>query len=384
MSHRTSRGTWVPIASGLAAVIAISGVTPALAATGGTVAPGAVQAREWWLSGLGVKKSWKLTEGAGVTVAVLGTGVASQPDLAGSVLTGPDYTGSGRTPGGPFWGVDGTAAAAIIAGHGHGTGGEAGLLGVAPAARILSVRVSLESGDPLRSDQAVTGRLPEATADGIIYAVRHGARIIDLPLDPSSAGQPGTTPAAAQAAERAAVNYAVDQGTVLVAPAGDDGQVPGPAAYPAAYPGVVAVGAVGRDGQVAGFSARHGYVALTAPGVDLVAASPDGGYPQISSTSSASAIVAGVAALVWSRFPQLTAAQVRQSLTGSAAVTTAAVRGTRSDIAAGAGPATGTAPWTRPGQSPSPPASPGPASPRPVHPGRRPWPWHPGQAAGGW
>ncbi|MFY9931879.1 MAG: S8 family serine peptidase, partial [Streptosporangiaceae bacterium] len=302
------------------------------------MAPGAVQAQEWWLSGLGVKQSWKLTEGAGVTVAVLGTGVAaSQPDLAGSVFTGPDYTGSGRTPGGPYWGVDGTAAAAIIAGHGHGTGGETGLLGVAPAARILSVRVSLEPTDPLRSDQAITSRLPDAIADGIIYAVRYGARIIDLPLAPASAGQPGTTPAAAQAAEQAAVKYAVDHGTVLVAPAGDAGQVSGAASYPAAYPGVVAVGAVARDGQVAGFSARHGYVAVTAPGVNLVAANPDGGYPQISSTSTSSAIVAGVAALVWSRFPQLTAAQVRQALTGSATVTNAAVQGTRSSTQAGGG-----------------------------------------------
>jgi hypothetical protein len=97
--------------------------------------------------------------------------------------------------------------------------------------------------------------------------------------------------------------------------------------YPAAYPGVLAVGAVARDGQLASFSARHRYVALTAPGVDLVAAAPGGGYPQVSSTSSASAIVAGVAALIWSRFPQLTAAQVSQALAGSATVTTAATVG---------------------------------------------------------
>ena len=81
-------------------------------------------------------QAWKTTEGAGITVAVLGTGVAAgHPDLAGSVSTGPDFTGSGRTAGGPFWGIDGTEVAGVIAGHGHGTGGESGILGIAPAAK---------------------------------------------------------------------------------------------------------------------------------------------------------------------------------------------------------------------------------------------------------
>ena len=110
-------------------------------------------------------QAWGQSEGAGITVAVLGTGVdASYPSLAGSVITGPDYSGTaarGRDPGGPFWGVEGTAVASLIAGHGHGPG----LAGVAPAAKILSVRVTLEFNDPLASDQAISRRLAAGIAD---------------------------------------------------------------------------------------------------------------------------------------------------------------------------------------------------------------------------
>ena len=76
------------------------------------------------------------------------------------------------------------------------------------------------------------------------------------------------------------------------------------------------MGAVGRDGRVAPFSSRHSYVSLTAPGVALIAATPPRDYTRISSTSASSGIVAGVAALILSRYPQLTVAQVTQALTG--------------------------------------------------------------------
>ena len=306
MSHRSFRSTLVPVASGLAAVIAISwtvlGSAPAHAAAGYGAAGQGVQAQEWWLGGLHVTQTWPSTEGAGITVAVLGTGVDPRhPDLAGSVTTGPDFTGSGRTEGGPFWGINGTEVAGAIAGHGHGTGRTDGLLGIAPAAKILSIRVSLEFNDPLNSDRAIARRLPGAIASGIIYAVDHGARIIDLPLDPGTAGLTGQgSPAAAggSPAEKAAVAYALRKNVVLVAPAGDDGQGPGLTDYPAAYPGVIAVGAVARNGQVAPFSSRRPYVALTAPGVGLMAAVPPDGYARINSTSTSSGIVAGVAALI--------------------------------------------------------------------------------------
>ena len=311
----------MPFATGLAAVLTVLGVmgfTPAIATAAAPAGHGnTARDREWWLAGLHVQQAWQKTEGSGITVAILGTGVdASYPGLAGSVITGPDYTGSGRTPGSPYWGVEGTAVAAIIASHERGWG----LVGVAPAAKILSVRVTLEFNDPLASDQAISRRLPQAIANGIRYAADHGARIIDLPLDPGTLGLTSKgDPAAAggSPAERAAVGYALSKGVVLVAPAGDDGQGPSLVNYPAAYPGVIAVGAIGRTGQLASFSSRQSYTSLTAPGVSLVAATPPAGYGTISSTSTASGIVAGLAALVLSRFPHLTVTQVTQALTES-------------------------------------------------------------------
>jgi S-adenosyl-L-methionine hydrolase (adenosine-forming) len=323
--HRLPGGTLMPFTTGLAAVLTVLGIlglTPAAAAASTRAGYGnTARDQEWWLDSLHVTQAWQKSEGSGITVAVLGTGVdASYPGLAGAVITGPDYTGSGREPGSPYWGAEGTAVAGVIAAHESGWG----LAGVAPAAKILSVRVTLEFNDPLASDRALSQRLPEAVAEGIRYAADHGARIIDLPLDPGTLGLTGGgDPAAAggSPAERAAIAYALAKGIVLVAPAGDDGQGPGIVNYPAAYPGVVAVGAIARNGQLASFSSRRSYPLLTAPGVSLIAATPPGGYRTISSTSTASGIVAGVAALVLSRFPHLTVAQVTRTLLESTATT---------------------------------------------------------------
>jgi hypothetical protein len=324
----------MPFTTGLAAVLTAVGVlgfAPAIAAAAPAAAHGnTTRDQEWWLASLHVTQAWQQSEGSGITVAVLGTGVdASYPGLAGSVITGPDYTGSapmGRGPGGPYWGLEGTAVAGIIAAHERGWG----LVGVAPAAKILSVRVTLEFNDPLASDQAISQRLPGAIAAGVSYAADHGARIIDLPLDPGTLGLTGNgDPAAAggSPAERAAIGHALSKGIVLVAPAGDDGQGPGIVNYPAAYPGVIAVGAIGRTGQLASFTSRRSYASLTAPGVSLVVAAQPDGYGTISSTSTSSGIVAGVAALVLSRFPHLTVAQVTQALIESTTATAAATTG---------------------------------------------------------
>ena len=277
-------------------------------------------AGQWWLTGMHVPQAWRTAsgKGAGVTVAVLSTGVStSQQDLSGTVVTGPDYAGSGRVAGGPFWGFEGTAVAGLIAGHGHGAGGASGSMGIAPRARILSVPVTLEYDDPLNSDAAITRKLPDAIAAGIRYAVGHGARVIALPLDPGMLGLAASgDPAAAggSAAERAAVAYAVAHDVVLVAPAGDNGAGTGKVNYPAAYPGVLAVGATTRAGQLASFTNKDSYVSLTAPGTGLTVADPGGGYGMLATTDMSAALAAGVAALIRSRFPGLSAAAVVQAM----------------------------------------------------------------------
>ena len=227
----------------------------ALPASAARPAPAAqpTRAAQWWLAALQVPRAWRAApeEGKGVTVAVLSTGVgAAHRDLSGAVTAGPDYSASMRAEGGPFWGFEGTAVASLIAGHGHGAHGADGITGVAPDARILSVRVTLEYDDPLNSDAAVTRRLPAAIAAGIRYAVAHGAGVIALPLDPGTLGPAASgDPAAAggSAAERAAISYALGHGVVLIAPAGDNGASTGTVNYPAAYPGVVAVGATAQE-----------------------------------------------------------------------------------------------------------------------------------------
>jgi serine protease len=331
-------------------------------------------AGQWWLTSLHVPQAWRTApaKGAGVTVAVLSTGVStSQQDLSGAVLTGPDYAGSGRVAGGPFWGFEGTAVAGLIAGHGHGAGGASGSMGVAPRVRILSVPVTLEYDDPLNSDATIAKRLPDAIAAGIRYAVAHGAQVIALPLDPGTLGLAADgDPAAAggSSAERAAVGYAVAHDVVLVAPAGDNGMGTGTVNYPAAYPGVLAVGATARDGQLASFTNKGSYVALTAPGAGLTVAAPGGGYGTLASTDMSAALAAGVAALIRSRFPGLTAAAVVQAMERGVTGRAASSAGHGALDAAGAlAAAAALAARQAPAATPTPPPQPAVTqAPRPV------------------
>jgi hypothetical protein len=310
MPQRLRSRATAAVAAGLTATCIGVAATPAFADT--------VRNQEWWLTSLHVTKAWLSSRGAGVKVAVLDTGVdANQPDLAGSVTTGRDYTGSGRTAGGPFWGVHGTALASIIAGHGHGPHHADGVIGVAPQAKILSVRVTLENKDPLLANSTGAAALPAAIARGIRYAVRHGAQVIDLPLDP--AAQAGATTLGGSPAERSAVAAALAKGVVLVAPSGDNGAGSDTVNYPAAYPGVISVGAFGQGFIKAPFTNHQAYATLTAAGNGVIAANGPTGYAKLKSTSAASAVVAGIAALIRSQFPTLTPAQVEQALTSSTA-----------------------------------------------------------------
>jgi hypothetical protein len=277
-----------------------------------------VRHEEWWLTSLGVTGAWTASQGSGVTVAVLSDGVdASHADLAGAVTTAPALAG-GPVAAGQYLGEQGTPIASLIAGRGHGSGSAAGIIGVAPKARILSVPVTLPPNDPQLSQSSVAAAIPAAIAAGIRYAVRHGATVIDLPIDPgqaASSGTGGTTAAAGgSAAEQSAVSYALAHNVVLVAPAGDDRAAGDAPNYPAAYHGVIAVGAFDSAFDKAPWSSHQSYVTLTAAGMNVVAAASAGGYQTMNSTGAASALVSGVAALIRSRYPSLTVAQVRKAM----------------------------------------------------------------------
>jgi subtilisin family serine protease len=277
-----------------------------------------VRQQEWWLSALSVTSAWTASQGSGVTVAVLSDGVdTSHPDLAGVVTTAPAQAGAPVAVG-QWFGEQGTPIASLIAGHGDGSGGSSGIIGVAPAAHILSVAVTVPADDgQIYNSPADT--IPNAIAAGIRYAVGHGASVIDLPLDPGQAisdGLPGNSAAAGGSpAEQSAVKYALQHNVVLVAPAGDDATATDAPNYPAAYPGVIAVGAFDSAFDKASWTSRQSYVTLTAAGAGVIAASNTGGYVTMNSTSAASAVVAGIVALIRSRYPNLSVAKVFTALT---------------------------------------------------------------------
>ncbi|WP_405954474.1 type VII secretion-associated serine protease mycosin [Streptomyces phaeochromogenes] len=270
-----------------------------------------IRAKQWALDAMHTQQAWQTTKGKGITVAVLDTGVDDEhPDLEGNVLTGKDMVGFGAGRGDRPWARHGTAMAGIIAGHGHGADDADGVMGIAPEAKILPVRVILEDGDSARGKARNTRG--NALAEGIRWAADHDADVINLSLgDDSKSAHP-------EASEDAAVQYALKKGAVVVASAGNGGEKGDHISYPAAYPGVIAATAVDRYGTRASFSTRRWYATVSAPGVDVVIADPDRKYYEGWGTSAASAFVSGAVALIKAAHPGLSPAQIKQLLEDTA------------------------------------------------------------------
>ena len=218
-----------------------------------------IRDQQWSLGFLKATELAKVSQGEGVTVAVVDTGVdAAHPDLTGSVLKGVDASREpdGRTD--DFTG-HGTGMASLIAGHGHGSGNGDGVLGVAPKAKILPVRVGPRTGN---------GH-PDELAKGILAAVEAGAKVICV-----AAAGGGTNNL------KASIAYAYQKGAVVIAGVGNAPEFP-EIGWPAAYPSVVAVAGVKRDGTISTVSAQGtniGAVTLAAPSDDIVSARLNRGY----------------------------------------------------------------------------------------------------------
>ncbi|GAA0796704.1 S8 family serine peptidase [Spirilliplanes yamanashiensis] len=255
----------------------------------------AIRDRQWMVGALKLAAVHEIAQGAGITVAVIDSGVdAGHRDLRGNVLKGVDYTGDSADAQKDDTG-HGTGMASLIAGHGSGPGNRDGVLGVAPRAKIL----------PLRTTKGDFGSSPRS-GDAVDEAVRRGARVISM----SWGGGPNRP-------LEAALQRAAAADVVLIASAGnrpDDNFV----TYPARYPGVVAVGATGSDGKVAAVSVRRPEIMITAPGDKVVSAAEDDGYQIGVGTSGAAAIVAGAAALIRSKYPNLPATEVVNRLVATA------------------------------------------------------------------
>jgi subtilisin family serine protease len=316
LNRRWSRG----LAAGLCATcaLAVPALLPGAAGAYPLTAADATRIGQGWvLDMLNVEPAWAVTEGAGVTVAVIDSGVnPTVSDLSGSVTTGPDYTGVHTPPANPNWGVHGTWMASLIAGHGHGPDDTDGVIGIAPQARILSIRVIPDRDDPHygQYEHEPETLIQQSLANGINYAVLHGAKVISMSIGYS----------APSAAVREALLKAYQAGVVVVASAGNSGDPTAlgsasqaPESFPANYPNVISVAAVNVDGAVASFSSDNLSVQVAAPGVQVPAQGRDGKYWVVSGTSPACALVAGVAALIKSRYPGLAPNLVARALTST-------------------------------------------------------------------
>ncbi|MBV1851948.1 type VII secretion-associated serine protease mycosin [Catellatospora tritici] len=298
----------------LACTAALVGLTtaPALAApcpSGAPTPAPRVTAKPW------PQQLWDLSrlppgaDGHDVIVAVVDSGVAEHQQLAGRVLPGFDALPQGGTDGRQDCVGHGTGVASIIAAK-PVPGGE--FRGIAPAARILPIRVSEKVGGKEKEDEARRALDPDM-AKAIRWAVDHGAKVMNLSLSYTDAGPDGLPEI------RAAVDYALAKDVVVVAAAGNGKSAGNKTPYPAAWPGVLGVGAISADGQRQAQSQTGPYVDIVAPGENVTGAWPGGGQlANLSGTSYAAPMVAGAAALVRQWFPHLDREQVVRRLLATA------------------------------------------------------------------
>lgn len=248
--------------------------------------------------GAWIERAWDLSpkRGLGVTVAVVDSGVwAGHPDLVGRVLPGYDFINDDADAMDDYG--HGTHVAGTIAAN---TNNAIGVSGAAYNAKILPVKVlnNANSGPWI------------VIAQGIVYAVDKGAKIINMSLGGSSIS---TT-------VQGAVNYALSRGVVVIASAGNTGDTT--YNYPASYSGVISVAAHDNTGAHASFSTANDHVTISAPGVGILSTmlktsgvlTNSSGYGYLDGTSMAAPHVSGVAALLVSAGVATTPAAVREAL----------------------------------------------------------------------
>lgn len=257
----------------------------------------AVRDQEYWLQEYGIEAAWKTTKGAGVTIAVIDTGVdGTVKELVGAVTGGTDFSGqgspNGQKPVGDENPAHGTLVASLAAGRGTGTG--AGVIGAAPAANILAISIGF-TGGPISSDDQI--------AQAVRYAVDQGADVINLSLTRETLDWPVSWDSA--------FLYAMDNDVVVVAAAGNRGSGTTSVGAPATMPGVLTVAGVDVNGVASFNASTQGItIGVAAPSEDLVGVAPGGSHVLWNGTSGATPIVAGIVALVRAAHPELDAANV--------------------------------------------------------------------------
>ncbi|MGT2528646.1 type VII secretion-associated serine protease mycosin [Streptomyces nojiriensis] len=261
-----------------------------------------IRSQQWHLDAMKADEIWKITTGKGATVAVIDTGVNQIPELEGQVLPGKTFGVDDAEVGrdNDYYG-HGTGVAAMIAATGKHPSGDGGY-GLAPGVKILPIRV------PDMLEAASTPSMVEA----IRYAADSDAKVINISMGLH------TKPEEDQG-RAAAVKYALSKGKLVFAAAGNSGNSTNELEYPAATPGVVAVGAVDTKGEPTSESQHGPQIDVAAPGVDIVTACKGKtGLCKTHGTSDASALASASAALLWSAHPEWTNNQVLRVLLNNA------------------------------------------------------------------
>ena len=290
-------------ARGLSAALALALVGVAVSAA--PAHADAVRAGEYWLDEYGIRTAWATTQGAGITIAVIDTGIdGAVAELQGAVVGGADFSGlgsaNGQTPVGSTGSDHGTMVASLAAGR--GTGGDNGVIGSAPAASLLSASIGFGEG-ALSSDEQI--------AAAVRWSVDNGADIINMSLTRNTIDWPESWDDA--------FLYAAEHDVLVVAAAGNRGSGTTQVGAPATMPGVLTVAGVDASGEASFDASSQGItIAVAAPSENLVGVVPGGGHVRWNGTSGAAPIVSGIAALVMAAHPELDVANVINRIVATA------------------------------------------------------------------
>ena len=286
-----------------AGVVALATLASVLVAT--PAHADAVRDQEYWLEEYGIEAAWETTKGAGVTIAVIDTGVdGSVKELVGAVTGGTDFSGRGAPNGQKPVGEDNPAHGTLVASlaAGRGTGTDTGVIGAAPAANILAISIGFTGGQISSDDQI---------AQAVRYAVDQGADVINLSLTRETLDWPLSWDSA--------FLYAMENDAVVVAAAGNRGSGTTSVGAPATMPGVLTVAGVDVNGVASFNASTQGItIGVSAPSEDLVGVAPGGSHVLWNGTSGATPIVAGIVALVRAAHPELDAANVINRIVSTA------------------------------------------------------------------